>query len=247
MAFSYWATATLRDACALDWPDWRPHQTAVATTVRARVKPGPLTEQAGRFTTRRSGGLSVRNAWEKRGPRCTNVGIGGDQLLLCLADVRTLHGADRREARRYGLDDWRCVQVTASRGWRGCLRARLPQKQSQRIFIQCPLAAAVPAWCRSLRQRFGLPVVELGRSTRIQPQFGQANRLFAGSQVRRDSSSSSSSASKFSHPLATGHQADLGRVRPSSATGTAQALVPGLKLATCRRVQFPTRSQPTQR
>ena len=155
-----------------------------------------------------------RNTREKRGSRCTNVGIGGDQLLLCLADVRTLHEQIGGEARRYGLDDWRCVQVTASQGGADVFGQGLPQQQSQRIFIQCPLALLLgQRGPRSLRQRFGLPVVELGCGTRIQPQFGQANRLFAGSQSASRQFQQFLVGQQVQPPVGDGaDQADLGRI-----------------------------------
>ena len=182
MAFSYWATATLRDACALSrLADWRPHQTTAATARRG-VKPQEP------FLNRPDSSPLDVPAWavgEMRGkkrPALHQCWHWRRSAVALPGGCRDAARADRRRPAGTAWMTGAAFQVTASQGGADVFGRAAPAAKASAFSSSARWRCCWASVARSLRQRFGLPVVELGRSTRIQPQFGQANRLFAGSQ-----------------------------------------------------------------
>ena len=105
-------------------------------------------------------------------------------MLLGLANVGPLRQQVRRQAGRHGGQVGRVAQSLAGAQagehvrWQG-----LAQQQHQGVLVQGALALLLrQRGARSLGQRDGLAVVQLGRHARVETQLGQLDRLFTGLQ-----------------------------------------------------------------
>ena len=151
---------------------------------RAGERERAALEQARELAARGAEIGGQRDAREERRPRGTDVGVGGEQLLLGGADV----GPALEQLRRQAGRQRRSGSAAASSGSGGGRSAgqRLADEQHQRVLVERALAQRLrERGPRAFEQRLGLAVVELRRRAVVEAQLGEAGRLLARRQRLR--------------------------------------------------------------
>ena len=214
---------------------------------RRRERPASALEQIRQLCTGRACLRGECDAGEEGRARCADAGIGRDQLLLGLPDVWPLGQQVRRQARRQVGHGGHGGQAAASEAGTNVVGQRLPQQQSQGVFVQGALPLLLrQRGTRSFGQRLGLAVVQVGGQTDFPAHLGQRQGVIAcGQRAPRDVEQFFVCLQREPAICHPGDEADLHGLAPLFA---GEVLRKGLLLETAQaaeKVQLPSRQDPS--